>query len=171
MNMALLPINVTLKGELSTNPAVPNQNLKGTLWVENGNLVFSSDEDDYIYDYPIPLEHIDQLSIIEEHEYWGDMWRLIVLAFVGVSIGIITLGIAVIYFAWLLWWVYTPIEVQIVAVGWDEYNGLNATTIFILGKHHRHREDAAALIKEIWGTRGIIRQEVTRQHSLIYRSN
>jgi len=163
--MASLPVSVTLVGENATNPALPKRNIEGTLYVEHNNLIFKGGK----FIHQIPLEHADAISSYEKRESWGEEWRwLLGLLLSGVFI-LGTAGLGFIPYIWFFWWEYSPVEVHIVVKAWDEEYGLTATTIFLLGKKRKYRDEVNELIQEIWSIRGRNGGENRRRGQIVYR--
>jgi hypothetical protein len=144
--MSVLPLSVILRAASATNPALPDEDCVGTLSFENGNLVFKSGS----YVYRIPAEHIDGAAYYGDPEFMGDTWRFWVTFLLSLGFVFIPLPFCI----WILYFEFTAIDAQIVIEAWDETYGVNATTIFSIGKRRADRDLARAVIKEIWALRG-----------------
>ncbi|MBZ0283159.1 MAG: hypothetical protein K8L97_20645 [Anaerolineae bacterium] len=159
--MSELPTAITLLGEGTTNPALPSQNLTGTLEITNGNLVFTYGD----FTHKIPLEHIDKLYWNFETTLWAAEWRFYLSVFL--TLGTMFLALPVVYY--LFYWEYTAYEVQIYVVAWDEYHGLNATTVFSLSRRRPDRDRVKHIIQEIWDKRGTNRRQDNSKNRVAVR--
>jgi hypothetical protein len=162
--MSELPVSLTVIGNKSTNPAIPNHDEFGELSVKNGNLVFQGGN----FTYKIPLEHIDKMSVQNEYETFGEDWRMIAFLIL-IPFGVPTLGIFTPITIWYFWFEYTSVDVRIVVTAWDEYHGLKSTTVFSLGKKRSARDLAPEIIREIWDERGIIRRNDFAIGQIVYK--
>lgn len=144
-------MQVTLMGEEKTCPAIPNANIRGSLYAEPGGLVFR-EAGHGSGSLGIPWDNIRRCDwdIGEPTGPESVFW------FYMTPISILSLGLLTGYFAYV-WVVY-----------WDERYGTEFEVWFKVGPQYE-RDRAAALVGAIWAARGYDRSTAKQSFGHILR--